>query len=50
MSVAKRLHNMSKKKDMTLIAKDAELVGDITFSSQLVVNGLLRGSVTAEET
>ena len=50
MSVAKRLHNMGKKKDMTLIAKDAELVGDITFSSQLVVNGLLRGSVTAEET
>jgi cytoskeletal protein CcmA (bactofilin family) len=50
MLVAKRLHNMVKKKDMTLIAKDAELVGDITFSSQLVVNGLLRGSVTAEET
>ena len=28
MSVAKRLHNMGKKKDMTLIAKDAELVGE----------------------
>ena len=49
MSVAKRLQNMGKKKEVTLIASDAELVGDITFSSQLVVNGLLRGSITAEE-
>ena len=40
---------MGKKKEVTLIASDAELVGDITFSSQLVVNGLLRGSITAEE-
>ena len=49
MSVAKRLHNMGKKKEVTLIATDAELVGDITFSSQLIVNGLLRGAATAEE-
>ena len=49
MSVAKRLQNMGKKKEVTLIASDAELVGDITFSSQLVVNGLLRGSITAKE-
>ena len=31
MSVAKRLQNMGKKKEVTLIASDAELVGDITF-------------------
>ena len=49
MSVAKRLQDMGKKKEVTLIATDAELVGDITFSSQLVVNGLLRGTTTAEE-
>ena len=49
MSVAKRLRDMGKKKEVTLIATDAELVGDITFSSQLVVNGLLRGTTTAEE-
>ena len=40
---------MAKKKELTLIATDAELVGDITFSSQLVVNGVLRGSTSAEE-
>ena len=40
---------MPKKKELTLIATDAELVGDITFSSQLVVNGVLRGSTSAEE-
>ena len=39
---------MAKYKEMTLIAADAELIGDITFSSQLVVNGVLRGSTTAE--
>lgn len=49
MSVAKRLQDMGKKKEVTLIATDAELVGDITFSSQLIVNGVLRGSTTAEE-
>ena len=40
---------MAKKKELTLIATDAELVGDISFSSQLVVNGVLRGSTSAEE-
>lgn len=40
---------MAKKKELTLIATDAELIGDITFSSQLVVNGVLRGSTSAEE-
>ena len=40
---------MAKKKELTLIATDAELVGDILFSSQLVVNGVLRGSTSAEE-
>ena len=40
---------MAKKKELTLIATDAQLVGDITFSSQLVVNGVLRGSTSAEE-
>ena len=49
MSVAKRLQDMGKKKEVTLIATDAELVGDIAFSSQLIVNGLLRGTTTAEE-
>lgn len=49
MSVAKRFHKMGKKKEVTLIATDAELVGDITFSSQLIVSGLLQGSATAEE-
>ena len=49
MSVAKRLQDMGKKKEVALIATDAELVGDITFSSQLIVNGVLRGSTTAEE-
>lgn len=49
MSVAKRFHKMGKKKEVTLIATDTELVGDITFSSQLIVSGLLQGSATAEE-
>jgi cytoskeletal protein CcmA (bactofilin family) len=49
MSVAKRLQDMGKKKEVTLIATDAELVGDIAFSSQLIVNCLLRGTTTAEE-
>ena len=40
---------MAKKKELTLIATDAELVGDISFSSQLVVNGVLRGSTSSEE-
>ena len=40
---------MGKKKEVTLIATDTELVGDITFSSQLIVSGLLQGSATAEE-
>jgi len=40
---------MAKKKELTLIATDAEVVGDISFSSQLVVNGILRGSISAEE-
>ena len=45
----RKVPNMAKKKELTLIATDAELVGDITFSSQLVVNGVLRGSTSAEE-
>ena len=45
----RKVPNMPKKKELTLIATDAELVGDITFSSQLVVNGVLRGSTSAEE-
>ena len=49
MSVAKRFHKMGKKKEVTLIAADTELVGDITFSSQLIVSGRLQGSATAEE-
>lgn len=36
------------KKEITLIANDAELAGDITFASQFVVNGLLRGSTIAD--
>ena len=44
----RKVPNMAKKKELTLIATDAELVGDITFSSQLVVNGVLRGSTSAE--
>jgi cytoskeletal protein CcmA (bactofilin family) len=45
----RKVPKMAKKKELTLIATDAELVGDITFSSQLVVNGILRGSTSAEE-
>jgi cytoskeletal protein CcmA (bactofilin family) len=45
----RKVPNMAKKKELTLIATDAELVGDITFSSQLVVKGVLRGSTSAEE-
>ena len=45
----RKVPKMAKKKELTLIATDAELVGDITFSSQLVVNGKLRGSISAEE-
>jgi cytoskeletal protein CcmA (bactofilin family) len=45
----RKVPNMAKKKELTLIATDAELIGDITFSSQLVVNGVLRGSTSAEE-
>lgn len=48
MGLKKRLRDMPKKKELTLIATDAELIGDITFTSQLVVNGLLRGSTVAE--
>ena len=45
----KKVPKMAKKKELTLIATDAELVGDISFSSQLVVNGVLRGSTSAGE-
>ncbi|MEC8143835.1 MAG: polymer-forming cytoskeletal protein, partial [Pseudomonadota bacterium] len=45
----RKVPKMARKKELTLIATDAELVGDITFSSQLVVNGILRGSTSAEE-
>ena len=45
----RKVPKMAKKKELTLIATDAELVGDISFSSQLVVNGVLRGSTSAEE-
>ena len=43
------LHGMAKK-EITLVANDAELVGDITFTSQFVVNGVLRGSTSADAT
>jgi len=46
MDLTKTLPIMGKKKEVTLIAKDAELVGDISFSSQLIVNGVLKGSTT----
>ena len=46
MDLTKTLPIMGKKKEVTLIAKDAELVGDISFSSQLIVNGVLKGSIT----
>ena len=46
MDLTKTLPIMCKKKEVTLIAKDAELVGDISFSSQLIVNGVLKGSTT----
>ena len=45
----RKVPKMAKKKELTLIATDAELVGDITFSSQLVVNGILRGSTSGKE-
>ena len=45
----RKVPKMAKKKELTLIATDAELVGDISFSSQLVVNGVLRGSTSSEE-
>ena len=45
----RKVPKMAKKKELTLIATDAELVGDISFSSQLVVNGVLRGSTSTEE-
>lgn len=41
------LHGMAKK-EITLVANDAEFVGDITFTSQFVVNGVLRGSTSAD--
>ena len=41
------LHRMAKK-EITLVANDAEFVGDITFTSQFVVNGVLRGSTSAD--
>ena len=37
MDLTKTLPIMGKKKEVTLIAKDAELVGDISFSSQLML-------------
>jgi cytoskeletal protein CcmA (bactofilin family) len=39
---------MAKQKEVTLIAADAELVGEIAFAGQLIVNGVLRGATTAE--
>jgi cytoskeletal protein CcmA (bactofilin family) len=46
MDLTKTLPIMGKKKEVTLIAKDAELAGDISFSSQLIINGVLKGSTT----
>lgn len=46
MDLTKTLPIMGKKKEVTLIAKDAEMVGDVSFSSQLIVNGVLKGSTT----
>ena len=39
---------MAKQKEVTLISADAELVGEIAFAGQLIVNGVLRGATTAE--
>ena len=39
---------MAKQKEVTLISADAELVGEIAFAGQLIVNGMLRGATTAE--
>jgi cytoskeletal protein CcmA (bactofilin family) len=49
MDLTKSLQHMGKKKEVTLIAADAELSGDVSFSSQLIVNGVLKGTITAEE-
>jgi len=49
MDLTKTLPIMGKKKEVTLIARDAELAGDISFSSQLIVNGILKGSITGVE-
>lgn len=49
MDLTKTLPMMGKKKEVTLIGPDAELTGDIAFSSQLIVNGMVKGSITAAE-
>ncbi len=49
MDLTKTLPMIGKKKEVTLIGPDAELTGDITFASQLIVNGIVKGSITAVE-
>ena len=49
MDLTKTLPIMGKKKEVTHIANDAELTGDISFTSQLIVNGVVKGSTTATE-